>query len=184
VLIHQNDREVPVYDADIYSRHAITDPYPHYTRLRQLGPVVWLSRQRVYALPRYAECKTVFRDDTTFISCRGVAVCLLMCGAVGHHVKAGDKVSAMLPAVLTDDTVTHLRAAVSSVQARYFDGVDITGAGADITGAGADITGAGADITGAGADGAGADMTGAGATGAGPGGAAGAGADASGAGAE
>jgi DoxX-like family len=31
----------------------------------------------------------------------GVAVCLLMCGAVGYHVKAGDKVSAMLPAVLT-----------------------------------------------------------------------------------
>jgi hypothetical protein len=46
VLTHQNDREVPVYDADIYSRHAITDPYPHYTRLRQIGPVVWLSRQR------------------------------------------------------------------------------------------------------------------------------------------
>jgi hypothetical protein len=31
----------------------------------------------------------------------GVAVCLLMCGAVGYHFKAGDKVSAMLPAVLT-----------------------------------------------------------------------------------
>jgi cytochrome P450 len=74
VLIHQNDREVPVYDADLYSRHAITDPYPHYTRLRQLGPVVWLSRQRVYALPRYAECKTVLRDDTTFISGKGVAL--------------------------------------------------------------------------------------------------------------
>jgi cytochrome P450 len=74
VLIHQNDRKVPVYDADIYSRHAIPDPYPHYTRLRQLGPVVWLSRQRVYALPRYAECKTVLRDDATFISGNGVAL--------------------------------------------------------------------------------------------------------------
>ena len=31
----------------------------------------------------------------------GVAVCLLMCGAVGYHIKAGDKVAAMLPAVLT-----------------------------------------------------------------------------------
>ena len=28
----------------------IVDPYPHYARLRELGPVVWLSRQRVYAL--------------------------------------------------------------------------------------------------------------------------------------
>jgi DoxX-like protein len=29
------------------------------------------------------------------------AVFLLMCGAVGYHIKAGDKVSVMLPAVLT-----------------------------------------------------------------------------------
>jgi hypothetical protein len=29
------------------------------------------------------------------------AVCLLMCGAVGYHVKAKDNVLAMLPAVLT-----------------------------------------------------------------------------------
>jgi hypothetical protein len=31
----------------------------------------------------------------------GAAVCMLMCGAVGYHIKARDKVSAMLPAVLT-----------------------------------------------------------------------------------
>lgn len=31
----------------------------------------------------------------------GVAVCLLMCGALGYHIKAGDKFSVMLPAILT-----------------------------------------------------------------------------------
>jgi len=30
--------------------------------------VVWLTKQRVYVLPRYAQCKAVLRDDTTFIS--------------------------------------------------------------------------------------------------------------------
>jgi DoxX-like family len=30
-----------------------------------------------------------------------VAVFLLMCGAVGYHIKAGDKVALVLPAVLT-----------------------------------------------------------------------------------
>ena len=74
MLIPKDDRKVPEYHADIYSRQAVTDPYPHYTQLRQLGPVVWLSRQRVYALPRYAECKTVLRDDATFISGKGVAL--------------------------------------------------------------------------------------------------------------
>jgi 3-(3-hydroxy-phenyl)propionate hydroxylase len=65
---------VPTYRPDIYRTAAIVDPYPHYTRLRELGPVVWLPRQRVYALSRYAECKAVLRDDETFISGHGVGL--------------------------------------------------------------------------------------------------------------
>ena len=65
---------IPVFKPDIYSVDAITDPHPHYQQLRDLGPVVWLEKQRVYALPRYAECKTVLRDDKTFLSGHGVAL--------------------------------------------------------------------------------------------------------------
>ena len=67
-------RGVPEYQTDIYTAEAIVDPYPHYARLRGQGPVVWLSRQRMYALPRYAECKAILRDDKTFISGNGVAL--------------------------------------------------------------------------------------------------------------
>lgn len=67
-------RNVPSYRPDIYSTQAILDPYPHYARLRELGPVVWLSKQRVYALPRYAECKAALRDDKNFVSGSGVAL--------------------------------------------------------------------------------------------------------------
>jgi cytochrome P450 len=65
---------VPAYQPDIYSLDAIVDPYPHYRRLRELGPVVWLAKQKVYALPRYSECKAVLRDDKTFLSGAGVAL--------------------------------------------------------------------------------------------------------------
>ncbi|OBB17223.1 monooxygenase [Mycolicibacterium setense] len=65
---------IPAYRQDLYSTEAIVDPYPHYARLRELGPVVWLPRQRAYALPRYTECKAVLRDDQTFISGKGVAL--------------------------------------------------------------------------------------------------------------
>jgi cytochrome P450 len=65
---------VPVYRPDIYATGAIIDPHPHYTRLRELGPVVWLPKQRVYALPRYGECKSVLRDDSTFVSGNAVAL--------------------------------------------------------------------------------------------------------------
>ena len=67
-------REVPEYPADIYTTEAIIDPYPHYARLREEGPVVRLTRHRLYALPRYAECKAVLRDDKTFVSSDGVAL--------------------------------------------------------------------------------------------------------------
>src|SRR3954465_13271430 len=69
-----NAAHAPVYRRDMFSRSGICDPYPHYAALRELGPVVWLSRQRVYALPRYAECKAVLRDDANFVSGQGVAL--------------------------------------------------------------------------------------------------------------
>ncbi len=65
---------VPEYHADTFTTEAIIDPYPHYTALRRLGPVVWLSKHRVYALPRFTECKAVLRDDKAFISGNGVAL--------------------------------------------------------------------------------------------------------------
>ncbi|OAN41795.1 cytochrome P450 [Mycolicibacterium iranicum] len=64
---------LPVYRRDIYTRAALLDPHPHYRTLRELGPVVWLPRHRLYALPRYAECKETLRDDGRFLSGHGVA---------------------------------------------------------------------------------------------------------------
>jgi cytochrome P450 len=66
--------DAPAYRPDLYSPAAVRDPYPHYARLRELGPVVWLHKQRVYALPRYAECKRVLLDDDAFISGEGVGL--------------------------------------------------------------------------------------------------------------
>lgn len=64
---------IPVYRPSIYTSSAIRDPYPHYRAMRQLGPVVWLPLHRLYALPRYAECKATLRGDGLFLSGDGVA---------------------------------------------------------------------------------------------------------------
>ncbi|AEV76205.1 cytochrome P450 [Mycolicibacterium rhodesiae NBB3] len=66
--------DVATHGSNLYTTEVIVNPYPHYKTLRTLGPVVWLSRHRVYALPRYAECKAVLRDDKTFVSGKGVAL--------------------------------------------------------------------------------------------------------------
>ncbi|MGF2943592.1 hypothetical protein [Mycobacterium sp. Lab-001] len=65
---------VAVYRRSLYSTEAIRDPYPHYARLRDLGAVVWLTRHRVFAVPRCAECKDVLRDEATFVSGHGVGL--------------------------------------------------------------------------------------------------------------
>jgi cytochrome P450/ferredoxin-NADP reductase len=65
---------LPVYDGDLYADEVIRDPYPVYARLRELGPVVWLSQQQVFALPRYAEVASVLRQPKRFISSRGVSL--------------------------------------------------------------------------------------------------------------
>ncbi|MGB9306510.1 MAG: cytochrome P450 [Mycobacterium sp.] len=66
--------DVPLYCPDLYSVAAIRDPYPHYAAMRALGPVVWLPKQKLYALPGYAEVKAVLRDNDTFRSGGGVAL--------------------------------------------------------------------------------------------------------------
>ncbi|KRE28408.1 monooxygenase [Mycobacterium sp. Soil538] len=73
VHVFRRSKQVPIYRPSVYSRSAILDPYPRYRELRALGPVVWLARHRLYALPRYAECKAALRDDGTYLSGDGVA---------------------------------------------------------------------------------------------------------------
>jgi cytochrome P450 len=65
---------VPTYEPDIYCPEAIADPYPHYAELRRLGPVVWLSKQRVYAVGRHAEVKHILLQPDVFVSGQGVAL--------------------------------------------------------------------------------------------------------------
>lgn len=67
-------RTVPTYRENLYTVANSIDPYPHYRRMRELGPVVWLPRHRVYAITRYAGCKAVLLDAKTFISGDGVGL--------------------------------------------------------------------------------------------------------------
>jgi cytochrome P450 len=67
-------RDVPHYEADLFTDDALADPYPHLRALRDAGPVVWLDAHEMYAVARYAEVRGVLADDTTFISGEGVGL--------------------------------------------------------------------------------------------------------------
>jgi cytochrome P450 len=65
---------VPRSDIDPFDDAVLADPYPSYRRLRDAGPVVWMRRHEVWALPRYAEVHQALRDWETFSSGAGVGL--------------------------------------------------------------------------------------------------------------
>ncbi|MEV1008254.1 cytochrome P450 [Streptomyces sp. NPDC049881] len=64
----------PSSDIDLFSHATLTDPYPAYATLRDLGPAVHLPRHDIWALPRYDEALAVLKDSDTFVSDEAVAL--------------------------------------------------------------------------------------------------------------
>lgn len=69
----QNSAGAPVWDMDFYSDAVIRNPYPHYRRMRDLGPLVWLPRHNLYAITRYDEVRAALEAHHALVSGRGVA---------------------------------------------------------------------------------------------------------------
>jgi cytochrome P450 len=69
----RRSRAAPTLDLDLYSDRVIEDSAAAFARIREAGPVVWLPRQRMWAMGRYEEVRAALRDDELFISGHGVA---------------------------------------------------------------------------------------------------------------
>lgn len=68
-----NPHGIPVSSIDFYSDDTIRDPYPVYEALRALGPVVYLEKHDLYALPNYREVSEVLRQPLRYSNARGVS---------------------------------------------------------------------------------------------------------------
>ena len=64
---------VPRYDVDLYGDDVIAEPYGHYRAIRDLGPVVYLPKNDLWAVGRYDDVRTVLRDHAIFSSAKGIA---------------------------------------------------------------------------------------------------------------
>ncbi|MBQ0826527.1 cytochrome P450 [Streptomyces tagetis] len=58
----------PVSDVDLFADEVVLDPYPVYAKLRELGSVVRLPRNGVYALTRYDAVRGALADWESFSS--------------------------------------------------------------------------------------------------------------------
>lgn len=66
-------KDIPISQIDFYSDETIRDPYPIYASLRQMGPVVYLEKHDLFALPRYREVSEVLRQPLRYVSSRGIS---------------------------------------------------------------------------------------------------------------
>ncbi|MFE9923071.1 cytochrome P450 [Streptomyces sp. NPDC005774] len=58
----------PASDVDLFADDVLVDPYPVYAELRELGPVVHLRKNDVYALTRYDVIRDALADWESFSS--------------------------------------------------------------------------------------------------------------------
>jgi cytochrome P450 len=87
-------------DIDPFSREFLADPYPFHQELRELGPVVRLTRYDVWAVTRYEQVSAVLNNWETFGSGGGV-------GLANFHKEGNWRPPSLL---LETDPPTHTRA--------------------------------------------------------------------------
>jgi len=64
----------PTVDVDLYSRDTLSHPHEAYRAIREAGPVVWLPRNRVWAMGRFADVRAALRNDVLYRSGDGVSL--------------------------------------------------------------------------------------------------------------
>jgi cytochrome P450 len=65
---------LPTSDVDPFSHEVLEDPLPMHERLREAGPVVYLSRYDTYAFARYEQVRSALVDWQDFESGAGVGL--------------------------------------------------------------------------------------------------------------
>ena len=63
---------IPVYDGDLFDAASLRNPFGHYRRIRNLGPVVWLSMLQMPVLARFADVQAALRAPGALISGEGI----------------------------------------------------------------------------------------------------------------
>jgi cytochrome P450 len=94
---------VPASSIDLFSDEVLLDPYPYYAELRELGGVVHLPANDVYALTRYDVIRDALGDPETFSS-RSIGFNPMVNQALqGTSLASDPPVHAQLRATLTEN---------------------------------------------------------------------------------
>lgn len=70
--MHEAPDRIPILDDDPFSEETLRDPFAYQGRLRDAGPLVWLSKYGFYATGRYDTAAEVLSNWKQYSSARGV----------------------------------------------------------------------------------------------------------------
>jgi len=122
---------VPSLDIDPFSDAFLGDPYPDHDRIREAGPVVWLSKYDIYASCRHDQVREILNDHATYISSAGVGLAnfqrekpfrpksLILEADPPNHTKS----RTILSRILSPKTVMKIREAFAAEADRLLDGL-------------------------------------------------------------
>lgn len=68
------ENKTPSSDIDFWSDEVVSNPYPYYKQLRDLGPAVWLTHHDCWAVVRHRELREALLDSATFTSTAGIGM--------------------------------------------------------------------------------------------------------------
>ena len=61
------------YDIDLYDPEVLLNSDEHYRNLREIGPIVYLPQNQMYAITTYDSVRAALRADDVLISGQGVS---------------------------------------------------------------------------------------------------------------
>jgi len=92
---------------DPFGETFLADPYPEFARLRTVAPVFWSPVLRYWVVSRYADCKRVLREYTTFSAANSLSPVTPPCARAGAALVEGGFRS--IPTLTNVDPPAHAR---------------------------------------------------------------------------
>ena len=83
-------KSIPHYDCDFYSDAFIKMPHYHYTKMRQLGPVVYIPQLNNFAITKFKALKKALFDFESLCSGDGIAADEVGCKYVKGQIVSSD----------------------------------------------------------------------------------------------
>ena len=83
-------KNIPSYNCDFYSDDFIKNPFPHYAKMRSLGPVIYIPKLRNFALTQFNALKLALLDYKSLSSGNGIASDEIGCQFVKGQIVSSD----------------------------------------------------------------------------------------------